>query len=247
MLRLQLDDRALFLARWRDLLLAVLDPEAIIAGPRRQELARLVEHWGGRAAIGSVGYRLVRAFRREVARRVFKPLTAPVTAARPGFDYGLIRYREVPLWALVQQRPARLLDPAYADWRGLLLAAADAVTAEDGWSERTWGERNRVRVQHPFSRLLPLLGRWLDMPETVLPGDRYMPRVQGRGVGASQRLVVSPGRERQGIFHMPGGQSGHPLSPYYGAGHQDWVEGRPSAFLPGETVWRLTLVPGAQR
>ena len=43
---------------------------------------------------------------------------------------------------------------------------------------------------------------------------------------------------------MPGGQAGHFLSPYWGAGHDDWVEGRPSPFLPGETVYTLTLVPG---
>ena len=70
-----------------------------------------------------------------------------------------------------------------------------------------------------------------------------MPRVQGPTFGASERLAVSPGREAYGYFHMPCGQSGHPLSPYYRAGHNAWEEGRPTPFLPGKTVYELTLVP----
>ncbi len=41
MLALQLDDRALFLTRWHDLLLKTLTPEAIKANPQRGELKRL--------------------------------------------------------------------------------------------------------------------------------------------------------------------------------------------------------------
>lgn len=70
-----------------------------------------------------------------------------------------------------------------------------------------------------------------------------MPRVQGRISGASERMVVSPGREEQGLFHMPGGQSGHPLSRWFLAGHDDWTEGRPTPLLPGAPAHTLTLEP----
>jgi penicillin amidase len=90
---------------------------------------------------------------------------------------------------------------------------------------------------------VPALGRWLDMPAQELPGGNIMPRVQGPTYGASQRMVVSPGREAEGYFHMPGGQSGHPLSPYYSAGHDAWVEGLATPFLPGDAVHTLTLTP----
>ena len=70
-----------------------------------------------------------------------------------------------------------------------------------------------------------------------------MPRVQAPGFGASERFVVAPGHEDEGIFHMPGGQSGHPLSPFYGAGHDDWEQGRATPFLPGAALHRLTLSP----
>jgi penicillin amidase len=70
-----------------------------------------------------------------------------------------------------------------------------------------------------------------------------MPRVQNMTEGASERLAVSPGREGDGYFHMPGGQSGHPLSPHYGDGHSDWLSGRPAAFLPGPAAHTLRLTP----
>ena len=70
-----------------------------------------------------------------------------------------------------------------------------------------------------------------------------MPRVQNPTFGASERMVVAPGHEEQGLFHMPGGQSGHPLSPYYRAGHDAWVKGAPTPLLPGPAQHTLTLAP----
>ena len=250
-LNLQLDDRALFLERWRQLLLTTLTPEAVHADPEREEMRRLVLDWGGRAAIGSAGYRLVRAFRDELRERVFAPLLVPCRQADPQFDYSQFRQYEGPLWRLLSQRPPHLLDPRYADWSALLLAAADAVRAQltaDGRSlaAHTWGDYNRVRIQHPFSRTLSWLSGWLDMPARALPGDLHMPRVQLPGNGASQRLVVAPGRETAGILHMPGGQSGHPLSPFYRTGFDAWAKGEPSPLVPGHAQHRLELRPDAR-
>jgi penicillin amidase len=60
---------------------------------------------------------------------------------------------------------------------------------------------------------------------------------------ASERMVVSPGREAEGIMQMPTGQSGHPLSPHYGDSHEAWVKGEPTPFLPGPPVHTLRLTP----
>ena len=76
-----------------------------------------------------------------------------------------------------------------------------------------------------------------------LPGDHDMPRVQDGAFGASERFAVTPGRESEGYLHIAGGQSGHPLSPYYRAGFQEWAEGRPLPFLPGATEHRFVLAP----
>ncbi|MGH9203085.1 MAG: penicillin acylase family protein, partial [Vicinamibacterales bacterium] len=64
MLAIQLDDTALFLERWRTLVLDVLTPAATQADPRRAEFRRLVDTtWNGRADPSSIAYRLVRTFR----------------------------------------------------------------------------------------------------------------------------------------------------------------------------------------
>jgi penicillin amidase len=47
----------------------------------------------------------------------------------------------------------------------------------------------------------------------------------------------------EGYLHMPGGQSGHPLSPFYRAGHEDWAAGHETPFLPGPAAHVLALLP----
>ena len=89
------------------------------------------------------------------------------------------------------------------------------------------------------------LAALLDMPPVQLPGDANMPLAQTYSFGVSQRMVVAPGHEEDGIFHMPTGQSAHPLSPFFGRGHEAWVQGERSPFLPGETRYTLRLEPGA--
>ncbi|MDQ2696620.1 MAG: penicillin acylase family protein, partial [Pseudomonadota bacterium] len=249
LLAVQLDDRALFLHRWRALLLAVLTPRALENAPRRRQMRALVEHWDGRAAADSAGYRLVRTFRNALAAEVFSALTAPCRAADPWFDYGWINQSEGPLWQLASRQPPHLLNSRYPDWQAQFLAAVDTtlddIAGDGDVAAHPWGERNTLRMVHPFSLFIPALGRFLDMPAQPLPGDVNMPRVQTPTHGASQRLVVAPGREAQGILHMPGGQSGHPLSPHYRDGHDAWVRGEATPFLPGPAVNVLRLVPDA--
>jgi penicillin amidase len=88
-----------------------------------------------------------------------------------------------------------------------------------------------------------LLAEFLDMPREPLSGDVDLPKAQGPTFGASERFSVAPGDEANGLMHMPTGQSGHPLSPFYRQGHEDWVQGRPSPFLPGEAQHKLLLKP----
>ena len=180
---------------------------------------------------------------------VFEALTASCKEADPEFRSFRLAFQEGPLWSLMQERPRHLLPPEYESWDDLLLAGADAAHDEllvsgDPPRLRTWGEENRSRISHPLSFALPFLAPYLDMPAEPLPGDANMPRVQGRGFGASERFVVSPGRESEGIFHMPGGQSGHPLSEFFRAGHRDWMTGEATRFLPGEARHTLRLAPG---
>ncbi|HET6432259.1 penicillin acylase family protein [Dyella sp.] len=245
-LDIQLDTRAALLTRWQRLLQQTL---ADSTDAQLVQLRDLTRRWRGRAAVDSVDYRLVRAFRERVHADVLAPFAARVQARFADFTWPGLGDPEAAVWALVHQQPAHLLDPAYADWHALLLTAARQVVDElgsqpGGLSARTWGERNRAAVNHPLARALPgWLARVIDMPDEPLPGDGNLPRVAAPGFGASERLDVSPGHEANGIFHMPGGQSDNPLSPFFGAGHADWVHGRPTPLLPGPARHTLTLTP----
>ena len=249
MLSIQLDTSALFHERWRALLLSrVLTPSAL-ADARRAEFKRLVEtSWTGRADPESVGYRLVRSFRSAVSRSVYGPITQYVRRTDPDFDFGRANRAEGPLWQLVTERPVHLLAPRFSSWDALLVSAVDEAIRElttDGAAldRQTWGAFNRAIVTHPLGSAIPLVGPWVNMPDDPLPGDVYTPRAHSPRTGPSERMAVSPGREHEGILHMPTGQSGHPLSAHYNDQHRAWVEGTPLAFLPGETVSRLVLRP----
>ncbi len=249
MLKIQTDDRAIFLQRWQRLLLDVLNESAIEGDSARQQYRDLVESWIPRASIESVGYRLVRAFRLEARARVFEMLMSPVKE-RYGSDVQLSisRQFEAPLWDLLNERPLHLLTPTYESWQGLMLAAVDQniayfnETYDSSLVDRSWGERNTAAIRHPLSRALPFLSGWLDMPADQMSGDSNMPKALGPLIGAAERFAVSPGDERNAYLHMPAGQSGHPLSQYYRAGHDDWVQARATPFLPSEPVHALALI-----
>lgn len=246
LLAVQLDDRAVFLGEWHALL---RDTAARAKTPALAELAAASKRWEGRASQDSVSYRIVRAWRLAVHERVAEGLTAPAHAALgEAFEMPPFQQLEGVVWPLLQQRPAHLLSRKYASWDALLEDAAkdirDELKAQGPLSARTWGERNTATICHPLAKAIPQVGkRLLCMPPDRLAGDGGMPRVVGPDFGASERMVVAPGHEADGITHMPGGQSGHFLSPFWGAGHDDWVQGRSTPFLPGATVYTLKLAP----
>ncbi len=247
MLAIQLDDRAHFLARWQQLFLSVLDFRRSASRPDAEELRTMLRNWGGRASTESAGYRLVRGFRRQVLELVLEPITKRCLELDPNFNYPTPQ-SEQPVWTVLQARPSHLLNPRFKSYDDLLVAAVDLLVRdlkEQGLKPReaTWGRRNLLIVHHPIGLGLPALGRWLDTSPEQLPGDSHMPRFQSSEHGASERIAVSPGHEEEGLFHMPGGQSGHFLSPYYTAGHDAWAKGKPTPFMPGAPAHKLRLKP----
>ena len=248
MLQIQNDDRAIFLQRWQELLVEVLRDD--VSDSARANYKTLVENWIPKAAPESVGYRLVRDFRLRVRSLVFDMLMTPVRD-QYGTDLPLRieRQFEGPLWELINQKPAHWLTADYESWDALLQQAIDLQIAQydrsygDAIENRSWAERNTAAIRHPLSRAIPALSDWLDMPAEPLSGDTHMPKALGPAFGASERFAVSPGDEENAYLHMPAGQSGHPMSDYYRAGHDDWAKVRPSAFLPGSSVNTLRLEP----
>ena len=247
LLAIQLDDRAVLMGRWWKLLRATVEHRD---DPALQRLEAASRRWDGHASVDSASYRIARGFRGITLDTLQAGLLAPARQ-KLGDDWiePNLPQLEGIAWPLLQQRPPHLLPPPFESWDELLAHSARQLEADlaaqgPDLAERTWGERNTAAICHPVSRALPaVFKRWLCMPAQPLPGDGNLPRVQGAAFGASQRMVVSPGFEADGIVHMPGGQSGHPLSPYWGAGHDDWAQGRPSPFLPGPTRHVLKLEP----
>ena len=244
LLAIQLDDRALFLSHWRQLLEQVLK-----AAPadRLAPLAAAAKDWDGRASVDSVAYRLVRAFRLQVIAFTLAPFEQTVKQRFADFRLPSAQGYEAAVWALISARPAHLLAKQYRNWDDLLLAAAETVQEElgqapGGLGARSWGERNTTEIRHPLSEALPSWFRAsLDMPAEALPGDANLPRVQSPNFGASERFAISPGDEQASYLMMPGGQSAHPLSPFHHAGHADWARGFKTPLLPGPAVHTLHL------
>ena len=246
LLAIQLDDRALLLGHWHDVLAGVL--QAAGGDASLGEMRKRLDDWNGRADPASVAYRLTHDYRREVIDTVLDGFAAAVRAKFPEFKLPVLPQGEIIVDAILIERPANLLPPGYVDWDELLRKCAERVAARlgkqpGGLAARTWGESDMTSIRHALSSSLPGFGWLLDMPPQRLAGDGNLPRVQGATFGASERFGVEPGHEEYGYFHMPGGQSDHPLSPFYGAGHGDWAQGKATPFLPGVAKYTLTLAP----
>jgi penicillin amidase len=244
-----LDDRAVFLGAWRERAIAALDEAAVKNQSKRAEaLKMLKESWTGNASVDSVGYRITRAYMYALYDILYDGANEELAKVDPKSSMAAVSSRwPVVVARLLDQQPAAWLPPQYASWQALQLAALDRVVddlTKDGKPlvAATWGQRNTASSAHPMASAVPMLGKYLRVAPDMLAGDQHMPRVAGPNFGQSERLTVSPGKEEQGIFNMPAGQSGHPLSPWFLDGRGDWLTGRESPLLPGPAQHTLTFV-----
>jgi penicillin amidase len=253
LLAIQLDDEGRMLKVWQKWLLEVLDADPKATS---QEFADYAKKQELRASTDSVVYRIVHEFRNQVFSRIFGfdiARRGNSDAKKRGLALRLGINRSIPVSyedvaeELIEQKPMHWLPDEFETWESLLkdsvVATQSELTKDQPLAEATWGKRNRAAIKHPLSMAAPALGTLLDMPDVELPGDSHLPRVQSPSGGASQRLVVSPGFEQVGIYHQPGGASGHPLSPYYRAGFDDWAQGNASTLLPGPVVHSIQITP----
>ena len=206
MLSIQLDNRALLLEPWREILLTTLrrsDAQAVLTNDLAGIIA-CVSNWNGRATGDSVGYRVVRGFRNTTIEHLFEPLTAKgkqlLGERRERFWDGAER----PVRALLEQRPIHLLNPRYSSYDELLLTAIGEVVnqlraANEGDLARaTWGQYANRPIQHPFSQGMPVLSRWLDASTGGL--------LWWSGHAADPRRVYGCGQSARGFARPRGGR-----------------------------------------
>ena len=106
---------------------------------------------------------------------------------------------ESPLRALLKERIAATLpDPTnYPDWEQFILSklkeSIEQLLGEHdlkSLDQLTWGTIHTTEISHPLG-FIPMLGKMLNMPQKPLPGGYHCVRA----TSASERMVISPGRE----------------------------------------------------
>jgi penicillin amidase len=242
---IQLDNHAQFLIPWHNLLSGLLTMHNVEFKP---DLSYL-NTWGACACEDSVGYTLVKHFRREVVQMLFGEILS--TLDKQGVQSrSLLRGIEPATWQLIHNQPNswlphgtdtfdELLVDAYRRAKNKLLDKYSPLEAN--MDTLRWGSVNKLKVKHPFSAQIPFFGDMLNMDEVEGFGDTYMPAVQSTGFGASQRFFASPGHLEKAILTLPGGQSGHPLSEFFTAGFNDYATQAATPLLPGEPIYSRTF------
>ena len=162
LLAIQLDDRAVFLQRWWQLLrdqgASAQVACAARTGRGRGQLARPRQR-----RFGQLSHRtcLAPGRARPPARR---PDRAGAGCARQATSRcPNLSHFEGVAWPLVTQRPANLLPRRFASWDALFEDAArevrDELAKQGPLAQRSWGERNTARICHPLARALPAFAR----------------------------------------------------------------------------------------
>ncbi len=251
MFDLQLDTKSDFYGFYQQLALDTLTDDVVANQPDLTEMKGYLLAWDGRADVSSLGFALLVEFRKQLIGSVFTPFLSASLQVDKNFNYSW-SYIDTPLQALLSEKPAQLLPDAahYQNWNNFILrqlkyskTQLQAQYPGVPLKELYWGKQNKVNHRHPFSRALPVLGNLLDMPGEALPGCQFCVRTGSPDFAASERLVVAPGHIEDAIMHLPGGQSGQPMSPYYSDQQDYWLKGIPMPLTAGRAGHTLLLQP----
>lgn len=252
MRRLQHDRRSTMVRDFLPLLLEVEpvdeDAAAILAA---------MEDWNGESGPDRPEPLIFQAWYRTLVRHVLEDDLGDRFAAYEGLRTDALRHivEAAPDWCDDQHLPDAV--QSCADMAALAFTTALEELRSlqgDDWRAWRWGEASRVRMAHRPLDAVAGLGRLFSL-EAVGGGDagtvavaRYLPRDPYTTVmAASLRLVVDLGEKS--TFHaiLPGGQSGHPLSPHYRDQTEAWRNGRLQRIAIADSVREaghiLTLLP----
>lgn len=268
---IQLDITSLRFMLWRDAVLpsiqhageatpAAADRAAADRVKRAAALAKLLHGWDGTASVDTKVFGVLRAARTRIVSDIGNALVEAVLAKRqPGLapakrkdeaerlargwmsDESIVR--------IIEERPDHLLPPGFPGWDEFIASAVlDAAnTVRDTAGLRRWGDLNASDFAHPLARAAPMLASAFSIPRHEQPGHSTTVRVSGTSYGASDRLVVSPGREELGLLAIPTGQSGNPTSPHFRDLHASWRDGTYLPLRPQQQAGRRRFEPSGGR
>lgn len=250
LLAIQLDTRGGVYDFYHQLALGELKKD-LNKDPVLQEVEQALQAWDGYMHSASIGAVILAEFRHQLAREVFAKVVASGQAYDPDFSYAW-REMETPLRLLLTQRPNGVLRARFNDDWSALIVETLRQTAQRlhrrhpdvALSQLTWGRAHPVALQHPFSSQSPLLAWLLDMPAFEADGCASLcVKVMSNKFSASERLVLSPLYPLNAIFHMPGGQSGHPLSAHYRDQQALWQKGIATPLQLNNSIQTLYFLP----
>ena len=242
--QLQLDNQARFLMPWHALLLEQLKKQPA----RYKDHINALENWQQCACPQSIGYTLVKTYRDELINILFSSIETTLNQQDGTLKY-VKRDLEPAVWQLIKAQPTSWVNPQFTNWEQQLQGAFEQTLTQltstfgnniQNWQ---WGKVNQLVIEHPFAKQMPILSKLLNMPTAPGFGDSYMPAVQKRSFGASQRFIVQPGHLKNAILTIPGGQSGHPLSEFYRAGFDEYVKGKHTPLLPQALMHQIEIAP----
>lgn len=250
LLTMQMDTRSEVLDFYQQLGLQALNNQAD-KDAALQDIQNVLQAWDGHMRTASIGAAFLNEFRQHLAVEVFAKVVAACRSQDAGFHY-VWREMETPLRQLLSERPQGVLNTRYRDDWQLMIVDTLRKTGQElqqqfpdtPLNQLSWGKTHPVAVQHPISKALPVLSSLLDMPRFESDGCASIcVKVMDMAHGASERLVVSPAHPENGIFHMPGGQSGHPLSEHYRDQQPFWQNGIAAAFSATDKENKLYVLP----
>ena len=241
MLELQMDPTIVSYGPWKNLIIGSISEDDEDESLREVREALLA--WNGRAETDQIGVTLITDARSRMINDIRKGVREWAAKTGHGSSMRIPETSDEPYLRVIEDQKINWLpEGPESNWNEWIRShVRDSVEAG---ALSPWGERNQILLESPLAGLAPPpMDRMLRMELGSQSGHWNAPKVLTPGIGASARLVVSPGREDEGILLTPGGQSGHPLSPHYRDLTPAWTAGSPQPLLPGTTAASFTITP----
>jgi penicillin amidase len=216
-------------------------------GARLQQAADLMRSWDGVVSVESAPAVIVAA-----AKDVFWPM---VLAPKIGDDWQLYKWPESGFAReeLVMHPVPGWLPPKYPTWDDFLADVVrqglDQGHAPTDLAKWRYGQAHTVTLEHPLYGMLPWFKDWTGTGAQPQSGDTTTVKQVGHTFGPSQRLTVDWSNVDEATENIVMGESGDPLSAYYGDQWPYWYGGTTFALpfsdkaVAEQTAHTLQLVP----